>query len=136
MMDAGNAARSRRAVVIINPVKSPGEEFKSAFDIVCAEEDWSVSLWLGTTAEYTGDGQARIALEGGADVVISAGGDGAVHCVAEVVTGTRTQMGVVPLGTGNQLAGNLGIAVSCGTSVGIDAVAGTTATSSYSANAD
>ena len=123
-------------MVFIKPVKSTGEDFKSPFDIVCAQADRGVPLWLETTAAYTGDGRARLALEGAADVVIAAGGDGTVRCGAEVVAGTRTPVGLVPLRTGKQLTGNLGIAVGCGTSVGIGAVAGTTATSSHSANAD
>jgi diacylglycerol kinase (ATP) len=111
-MDERNSTPSKRAAVVINPVKSPGEDFRSAFDIMCAEEGWDVPLWLETTADDAGGGQARIALEGRADVVIAAGGDGTVRCVAEVLAGTGTPMGLVPLGTGNLLARNLGVSLS------------------------
>lgn len=53
----------------------------------------------------------RFTLEAGADVVIAAGGDGTVRCVAEVLAGTDTAMGRTPLGTGKLLARNLGIDV-------------------------
>lgn len=99
----------KRAAVIINPMKSPGEEFKSAFYRLCETEEWAEPLWLETTAEDTGLGQAREALEAGVDVVIAAGGDGTVRCVAEVLAGTGTPMGLVPMGTGNLLARNMNV---------------------------
>jgi len=108
---AGQASpkQHRRAGVIINPMKSPGAEFKAAFHRLCETQGWAEPLWLETTAEDTGLGQAREALEAGVDVVIAAGGDGTVRCVAEVLAGTGTPMGLVPLGTGNLLARNVGV---------------------------
>ncbi len=108
-MTENNTAPARRAAVIINPMKSSGEDFKAAFHRLCETQDWAEPLWLETTAEDTGLGQAREALEAGVDVVIAAGGDGTVRCVAEVLAGTGTPMGLVPLGTGNLLARNLGM---------------------------
>lgn len=108
-MTEHSPAPTKRAAVIVNPVKSPGEDFKSAFHTLCREEGWAEPLWLETTAEDPGAGQAREALTAGLDVVIAAGGDGTVRCVAEVLAGTDTAMGIVPMGTGNLLARNLGI---------------------------
>jgi len=99
----------RRAAVVINPMKSSGEDFKAAFYRLCETQGWAEPLWLETTAEDTGLGQAREALEAGVDVVIAAGGDGTVRCVAEVLAGTGTPMGLVPMGTGNLLARNIGV---------------------------
>jgi len=45
----------------------------------------------------------------GCDVVVAVGGDGAVHEVATALTGTHAALGIIPMGTGNLLAGNLGI---------------------------
>ena len=70
-------------------------------------------------------GQAREALDAGVDVVIAAGGDGTVRCVAEVLAGTGTPMGLVPLGTGNLLARNLGIDITDPVAASYDVLSGT-----------
>jgi diacylglycerol kinase family enzyme len=43
------------------------------------------------------------------DVVVAVGGDGAVSQVVQRLAGTQVALGIVPMGTGNLLAGNLGI---------------------------
>jgi diacylglycerol kinase (ATP) len=59
-----------------------------------------------------GDGVslARQAVAQRVDLVIAHGGDGTVAEVAEGVAGSGCPMGILPAGTGNLLAGNLGIA--------------------------
>lgn len=110
-MTDNNMGRGRRAAVVINPMKSPDEHFKSSFLQLCADAGWDEPLWLETSEDDPGRGQAKEALEAGVDVVIAAGGDGTVRCVAEVLAGTDTAMGLVPLGTGNLLARNLSLDV-------------------------
>ncbi len=51
--------------------------------------------------------RAREAAGDGMDVVVAVGGDGAVLQVATSLAGSRTALGIIPLGTGNLLAGNL-----------------------------
>ena len=104
-----NTTPPRRAAVVINPAKSTGAALKGAIFRLSETQGWAEPLWLETTVEDPGTGQAREALEAGVDVVIAAGGDGTVRCVAEVLAGTGTPMGLVPLGTGNLLARNLGV---------------------------
>lgn len=43
------------------------------------------------------------------DAVIALGGDGAVHLATQAVAGTSTRLGVVPVGTGNDVAATLGL---------------------------
>jgi YegS/Rv2252/BmrU family lipid kinase len=45
------------------------------------------------------------------DVVVAVGGDGAVLQVVQSLAETQVALGIIPLGTGNLLAGNLGIPV-------------------------
>jgi len=52
---------------------------------------------------------ARRAVKRGCDVVVAVGGDGSVNQVATALTGTPVALGIIPTGTGNLLAGNLGI---------------------------
>ena len=103
--------QNKWAAVIINPVKSPNKQFRAALTQVCTDAGWDEPLWLETSEEDPGRGQAKEALEAGVDVVIAAGGDGTIRSVAEVLAGTDTAMGLVPLGTGNLLARNQGIVV-------------------------
>ena len=66
-------------------------------------------LIVATTVEDPGHTMTRRALDAGCDVVIAAGGDGTVRAVATGLTGTDVAMGVVPLGTGNLFARNIGL---------------------------
>lgn len=93
--------------VVANPVKlEPGT--RERISGVCAEMGWAPPLWLETTPEDPGTGQARTAVENGADVVIVCGGDGTVRAAAQALVGTRVAMGLVPVGTGNLLVKTLG----------------------------
>lgn len=124
-MSAQNASSPRRAAVVINPSKSVGPELRASLIRLCDTQGWAEPLWLETTIEDPGVGQARQALEAGVDVVIAAGGDGTVRCVAEVLAGTDTPLGLVPLGTGNLLARNMGIDISDPVSAAYDVLNGT-----------
>ena len=53
--------------------------------------------------------QARRAVADGVERLVVAGGDGTMHQAAQGLAGSGCAMGVVPLGTGNDLAGTLGV---------------------------
>ncbi|MGG5175795.1 diacylglycerol/lipid kinase family protein [Pseudarthrobacter sp. J1763] len=100
---------AKRAAIVINPSKSTDVDFRAVLETQSKENGWAEPLWLETTVDDPGVGMAREALKAGVDVVLAAGGDGTVRCVAEVLAGTGIAMTVIPLGTGNLLARNLGI---------------------------
>jgi diacylglycerol kinase (ATP) len=52
---------------------------------------------------------ARKAAADGADAVVSLGGDGMAHLALNAVAGTDTPLGIIPAGTGNDLANTLGL---------------------------
>ena len=52
---------------------------------------------------------AKAAVAAGAQIVVAGGGDGTLSCVAGVLAGTRTKLGILPLGTLNHFARDLGI---------------------------
>jgi diacylglycerol kinase family enzyme len=52
---------------------------------------------------------ARRAVAEGVDLVIAAGGDGTIGAVASALIGTRTTLGILPVGTRNHFARDLGI---------------------------
>ncbi len=95
--------------VVINPSKEGAEELEASVRRVCTEAALPEPRFFPTTVEDPGTGQARAALDWGADVVIAAGGDGTVRAVAEALVGTGRPMGLIPSGTGNLLARNLDI---------------------------
>lgn len=52
---------------------------------------------------------ARGAVEQGVESLVVCGGDGLVHLAAQVLAGTKTNLGIIPAGTGNDVARYLGI---------------------------
>jgi diacylglycerol kinase (ATP) len=53
--------------------------------------------------------QARRAAADGVERLLVAGGDGTMHHAVQGLAGTSCALGVIPLGTGNDLAGTLGV---------------------------
>jgi YegS/Rv2252/BmrU family lipid kinase len=103
------AARAR-AAVIVNPVKfGDGQRFRGEVSATMAGRGWDEPLWLETTPEDPGGGQARAAVAAGVDLVLACGGDGTVTACGAGLAGSGTPMGIVPAGTGNLLARNLGL---------------------------
>lgn len=93
--------------VIANPVKPGVAALQRQVAEAAAARGWPEPLWLETTPQDPGIGQARRALAAGASLVIAAGGDGTARAVAEALTHTGVPMGLLPQGTGNLFARNL-----------------------------
>lgn len=95
------------AAVVANPTKIDSD-LRERISSTCESLGWAPPLWLETTVDDPGTGQARTAVDRGADVVLAAGGDGTVRAVAQALAGTGVAMGLIPAGTGNLLARTLG----------------------------
>lgn len=99
-----------RAAVVFNPVNIGDEAaLRDAIAAVCRERQLPDATWFATTKDDPGYGQARTAVEAGADLVIACGGDGTVAACASALTGTGVALALIPSGTGNLLARNLNI---------------------------
>ncbi|MGQ0775625.1 MAG: diacylglycerol/lipid kinase family protein [Pseudonocardiales bacterium] len=98
----------RLPAVVVNPSRFTDlAPVRAEISNVCADLGWAAPLWLETSVEDPGMGQARTALAAGADVVLVCGGDGTIRNVAQILAGSGTALGLLPAGTGNLLARNL-----------------------------
>nr|BFE62897.1 diacylglycerol kinase family protein [Dactylosporangium thailandense] len=101
---------SVRSAVVINPSKVLDlDERRRELCGALADAGWPEPLWLETTPEDPGCGMAREAVAAGVELVLVCGGDGTVMAVAGELAGTDVAIALVPSGTGNLLATNLGI---------------------------
>ena len=100
----------KRAAVIYNPSRvSDWVGFRRALDYELRTRGWAQAMWLETQVDDPGRSQTKRAIELGADLIIAAGGDGTVRVVAAEVANSGIPFAVIPAGTGNLLAKNLGI---------------------------
>ena len=98
------------AVVVANPTKFTDADHEIEWlEERSVELGWARPVWLETTVDDPGSGQARVGLRAGAHAVLAYGGDGTVRAVASAVTGTGIPLGLLPAGTGNLLARNLAV---------------------------
>ncbi|WP_433832939.1 diacylglycerol/lipid kinase family protein [Actinoplanes sp. CA-015351] len=99
-----------RSAVVVNPVKVPDlDELRRTITEALAAAGWPEPMWLETTVEDPGSGQAAQAARDGAEVVFACGGDGTVMACVSALAGTDVALAVLPAGTGNLLAANLGL---------------------------
>jgi diacylglycerol kinase (ATP) len=98
----------RRCAVIFNPVKV-SDGFREAMSRRLAAARWTDPIWLETAEDDPGRSMAASAVEQQVDLVVAAGGDGTVRVVADGLANSGIPMGIVPSGTANLLARNLGI---------------------------
>jgi diacylglycerol kinase family enzyme len=82
---------------------------RRACAVAAAAAGWQPPLMLTTTAEDTGAGQTRAAVEAGAALVVAVGGDGTIRACAEALAEGSVPLAIVPAGSANLTARALGI---------------------------
>lgn len=97
--------QSREVVVLTNPAAGKGRAARvrdTALPLL-RDAGWSVRSLQGRTADETLD-LARAAVADGADALVVCGGDGMVHLALQAVADTAVPLGILPAGTGNDVA--------------------------------
>ena len=102
--------RATSAFVVLNPKsgRCDGGEARRALERHLAVAGVACRVHEPTHGESLIE-RVREAVASGCDLVVAAGGDGTVSAVADALAGTETPLGIIPLGTANVLAGELGI---------------------------
>ncbi len=94
----------------MNPAKVPDlEELRRVIGEALGKAGWPEPAWHETTPEDPGGGQAKKAMADGAELIFACGGDGTVTAVVTALAGSDVALAVLPAGTGNLLAANLGL---------------------------
>ncbi len=106
-----------RAILILNPTAGSSafaanheSEDDLQTQIVAALQMHNIEteVWY-TTLEDAGTGLAQQAVAKSADIVIAAGGDGTLHAVASGLIRSNSVLGIIPVGTMNNVAHSLQI---------------------------
>ena len=99
--------------IVWNPTKAEKKTLEDELAAAVGSGSMPEAHWWETTVDDPGQDAARRAIAAGAELLIVAGGDGTVRAVAEHLadSGADVPLGIVPLGTGNLLARNLGVPI-------------------------
>jgi diacylglycerol kinase (ATP) len=104
------AAPPPRAAVIFNPAKvTDWITFRRHVEYELKSRGWDRALWLETTSEDHGRAMTEQAVREKVDLVLGAGGDGTIRVICSGLAHTGIPFGLIPAGTGNLLARNIGI---------------------------
>lgn len=118
-MGVGNpldSIRMRKAALLYNQRSGGGRthrraEVDAALQILrAAKVDTAFKI---TVSSADAGEQARRAIAAGCDTILACGGDGTVHDVIQGMAGSRAALGILPMGTANALAHDLGMPLSC-----------------------
>ena len=102
----------RRVALIYNPVSGQhsGARASQVRNVIAVLRKAEIETEaLETHAPGSGKSLALAAVRQGYDTVLICGGDGTVHEALQALVGTKVALGVIPLGTANALAQNLGL---------------------------
>ena len=107
-MDAAVSVPPRRVAVVAHRKKSLGGGLDELRKLI-ADEGFDDPIWHEVSKSRKARKRARRAVKDGADLVLVWGGDGMVQRCVDALAGSDAVVAVIPAGTANQLAGNLGI---------------------------
>lgn len=96
--------------LLVNPAAGKGRGAHHA-DLAAArfrDAGYAVRVVTGRDADEAEE-LARAAVADGCQALVACGGDGLVHLAIQVLAGTDTALGLIPSGSGNDVALNLGI---------------------------
>jgi diacylglycerol kinase (ATP) len=96
--------------LLVNPTSGKGKFAKHAAEVArrLMSGGYDVTVLQGVDAADAAD-LARSTVTDGYDALVAMGGDGMVHLALQVVAGTDTHLGIIPTGTGNDVARYLGL---------------------------
>ena len=101
----------RKATLLYNP-NSGGKSLRRQEEVeavVAMLTDAKVEAQLVLTdSSAAAEGQARQAVQSGCDTVFACGGDGTIHTILQVLGNTPVALAILPMGTANALAHDLG----------------------------
>ena len=105
----------RKAFVVLNPVagQCDVDVVRQALEQQFAKTNWTHEVYETTGQERVAE-IVHAALERGFELFVAAGGDGTVSGVAGGIVHTAVPMGIIPVGTTNALARELGIPLELG----------------------
>jgi diacylglycerol kinase (ATP) len=104
-----------RVGLIYNPVSGQRPEQRDALiaDVVAVFRGAGVDVnVIATESSESAGAQAQEAIREGCDTILACGGDGTVHEVLQGMVGGSAALGVIPMGTANALAADLGLPAS------------------------
>ncbi len=102
-----------QVLIVYNPAAGQSPNLTSMLDRVAKlwrDRGWRVEI-AATTAPGDATRRAQQAAEAGYNAVVAAGGDGTVNEVMNGLVGTSTALGVLPLGTVNIWAREMGLSM-------------------------
>lgn len=102
--------KQARAFVVLNPVagRTSAEELRGILIETFEQHGWECTI-LETTADCDLTSQLRQAIADGCEMIVAAGGDGTVSMVAATLVDTEVPLGILPAGSTNVMAIELGI---------------------------
>jgi len=101
----------RKAALLYNPdsggSKQRQRDLQSALEVL--RRGGVDAELVPTNSPEHAEEEARRAISSGCDTIFACGGDGTIHNIAQVLAGSQIALAVLPMGTANALAHDLGL---------------------------